>query len=198
MLSILPGVQRLNYNRVLPNGERGPESISHVPLPTLQPPIDKLIALLSVPPSAKLHVPIMIQLLIRNNPLSQTASVKVQLETEPSDGFVVVGLRSGHVPLLLPGSEEKQTWKLIPVECGHVKVPRVKVFVRWKMSADGAEDANAEEEEREVVELVNVMWAWSRESLESSRVAEGDSRQELRHAADFEQRESSSTILVLP
>jgi len=52
----------------------------------------------------------------------------VTLELDASDAFIVVGLRNGRLPILLPGSEENLSWILIPVECGHVKVPRIEVM----------------------------------------------------------------------
>ena len=53
--------------------------------------------------------------------------ISVALDPQPSDGFVVAGLRSGRVPLVLPGAEARVTWNVIPIECGYVKVPRVRV-----------------------------------------------------------------------
>ena len=52
----------------------------------------------------------------------------VTLELDASDAFIVAGLRNGRLPILLPGSEEKLAWILIPVECGDVKVPRIKAI----------------------------------------------------------------------
>lgn len=57
---------------------------------------------------------------------SGATSTSNQLAT----GFVVAGLRAGRVPLLLAGSEERLVWMLIPVECGYVQLPRVRVLNR--------------------------------------------------------------------
>ena len=58
------------------------------------------------------------------------------------DGFVVSGLRNGRVSVLLPGSEDKLIWSIIPIECGYVKVPRIKVTDRRKAIPAQAQDAN--------------------------------------------------------
>jgi hypothetical protein len=128
-------------------------------LPLLRPPTDGLVALLNVPPTAQLHVPISLLLLIRNHHPSRSANITVQLEPDPSDGFVVAGLRSGRVPILVPGTEEKLTWRLIPLECGYVSIPRIKVVDRRKAiaSAQGIGGPNAEiETEGEVVKIIDV------------------------------------------
>lgn len=64
-------------------------------------------------------------LMIRNYHPSRSANITAQLDLETSSGFVVAGLRSGRLPLLMPKTEEKLTWRLIPVECGHVRIPSV-------------------------------------------------------------------------
>ena len=77
-----------------------------------------------MPPAARLHVPVSLTLTIRNYHPSRSANVTAQLD-ESSSGFVVAGLRSGRLPLLMPKTEEKLTWRAIPVECGHVRIPGV-------------------------------------------------------------------------
>ena len=119
------------YSRILPNGERGPTTTtSYFGLPVLQPPIDELVALLDVPPMATLHKSITMTLTIRNNHPSRSANVTVHLDLESLEGFVVSGIRNGRVPVLLPGSEETLVWQMIPLECGYVKLPRIKVIDR--------------------------------------------------------------------
>jgi trafficking protein particle complex subunit 11 len=66
-------------------------------------------------------------LTIRNRHPSRSAVISVSLDPQPTDGFVVAGLRSGRLPLVLPGGEERVTWNVIPIECGYVRVPRVRV-----------------------------------------------------------------------
>ncbi|KAF9078111.1 Gryzun, putative trafficking through golgi-domain-containing protein [Rhodocollybia butyracea] len=115
-----------------------------------------IVALLDIAPVAKLHQPLPLTVIIRNRHPSRTADVYVQLEMGTSGGvntaggasgdpseatgaagtssqsFVIAGLRAGRVPLLLAGTEERLTWMLIPVECGYVQLPKVKVIDRRK------------------------------------------------------------------
>ncbi|KAI0061971.1 hypothetical protein BV25DRAFT_1805032 [Artomyces pyxidatus] len=130
-----PGEYELTWRRILPNGDHGPLCKSLFPLPLLRPPRDALIALLSLPSAAKLHVPVHAKLIIRNHHPTRTASVTVQLEPDAADAFLVAGLRSGRVPALLPGTEEELVWTLIPVVCGFVRVPRIKVVDRRRSAA---------------------------------------------------------------
>jgi trafficking protein particle complex subunit 11 len=99
-------------------------------LPQLQPPEDGLVALLDVPTTAQLHVPTTIRMIIRNRRPTRSANVIVQVEFDAADGFVLAGLRAGHIPILLPGGEEILTWNAIPIECGYAKLPRFKVTDR--------------------------------------------------------------------
>lgn len=115
-------------SRVLSSGKYGPRSSTHIPLPLLRPPRDALVALLNVPTIAKLHTPTPMHLMVRNRHTSRLAVISVSLDPQASDGFVVAGLRSGRLPLVLPGGEERVTWNVIPIECGYVKVPRVRVM----------------------------------------------------------------------
>ena len=102
------------------------------------------------------------------------------------------GLRSGRVPILLPGGEEELIWRLIPVECGYAKVPKIKVVDRRTMSTGEIES------EGEVVKVVDVRW-----DRRAARESEGDGVTDPRRSI-----ESSSggdgpaagvtTILVLP
>lgn len=115
-------------SRVLPNGEHGSLCVSTFPLPMLQPPLGGLVALLSLPSSAKLHRPFQASLTVRNHHPTRTATVSVHLEPDATtDAFLVAGLRSGRLPILMPGAEEKLTWTFIPIECGFVRIPRLHV-----------------------------------------------------------------------
>ena len=67
------------------------------------------------------------QLTVRNRNTARSAIITVALDPNPLDGFVVAGLRSGRLPVILPDAEETITWNLIPIECGLVKVPRVRI-----------------------------------------------------------------------
>ncbi|KJA28858.1 hypothetical protein HYPSUDRAFT_33253 [Hypholoma sublateritium FD-334 SS-4] len=125
-----PGRYAITWCRVLKNGDHGAKSITHCALPSLRPPRDNLVALLDVPPKATLHAPILMTLTIRNYHPTRAANVVVQLEPDSLDGFVVAGVRNGRVPVLLPGAEEVLVWRVVPIECGYLKLPRVKVVDR--------------------------------------------------------------------
>lgn len=134
-------------------------STTFISLPSLRHPSDGLVALLDVPPVATLHDPITLFLTIRNYHPSRSANITVQLETDALDGFIVAGLRSGRIPVLLPGAEERLLWRLIPVECGHVRIPRLKIFNRRTaiVAAQGSDQSgNADVPSGEVVRVVNV------------------------------------------
>ncbi|KAI9511510.1 Gryzun, putative trafficking through golgi-domain-containing protein [Russula earlei] len=145
-----PGEYELLWRRILPNGDHGPLSTSRFPLPNLQPPRTGIIALLELPSSAKLHAPVHARLTLRNHDSSRSANLNVQLEPDAADSFLVAGQRSARVPTLLPGAEARLVWTLIPIECGFVRVPRIRVTDKRKArltSPPGAEQPPATEEE---------------------------------------------------
>ena len=163
------------YVRILPDGSYGSLATTHFPLPSLNPPSDGLIALLDAPTTAHLHVPIPLRLTIRNRHPTRSANITVQLDVDAADAFVVAGLRHGRVPILLPGAEESITWNLIPVECGLVKVPGMKVLDRrsavqiaggTKQSQVGASQtqgagipaADGGQSEGDEIKVVDVRW----------------------------------------
>ena len=76
---------------------------------------------------------------MRNRRPTKSANVVVQVEFDAADGFVLAGLRSGRVPVLLPGAEEELRWNMVPVECGLVRVPRIRVVDRRVGSGEGEE-----------------------------------------------------------
>lgn len=118
------------------------------------------MALLDVPPVAKLHVPLDLKLLVRNYHPTLSANILCQLDSDATDAFVVSGLRSGRLPILLPGAEEKIFWRLIPMECGHVRLPKLRVFNRRKLvpSTQGQNtvDGTTGGIEGDVVDVVDV------------------------------------------
>jgi hypothetical protein len=128
---------------------------------------------------------------IRNLHPSRSANVTVQLEPDLSDAFVVSGLRSGRVPILLPGGEEELIWRLIPVECGYAKVPKIKVMDRRTMSTGEIES------EGEVVKVVDVRW-----DRRAGRENEGDVTDARRSIESSSRADGPAagvtTILVLP
>ncbi|KAJ6631526.1 Gryzun, putative trafficking through golgi-domain-containing protein [Mycena sp. CBHHK59/15] len=187
-----PGRYEVKWRRIMGPGDRGPLSSSIFTLPSLRPPKDGVIALLDVPPTAKLHVPLSLTLTVRNRHPSRSANVTIQLEPDVSDGFVVAGIRSGRIPIMLPGAEEKVTWRLIPIECGYIKVPRIKIADKRRViaSAQGLRDPNAEvETEGEVVKIIDLRLDRTRDRKISGRVS-------VESAEDREDRLAS--VLVLP
>ena len=153
-------------------------------LPTLHPPSDGLIALLKVSSVATLHVPMPMVLLIRNYHKSRAANITIHLEADSQDGFVVAGLRNGRIPILLPGTEEKLIWQLIPLECGYLKVPNIRVVDRRRtLPQPSGGEAHAD---GEVVRIVDIR-------ADQRRV--GISNTGGIHA---EECDKENTILVLP
>ena len=127
------------------------------------------------------------KLTVRNGDPVRTAVVTVNLEPDPSDGFIIAGLRSGRLPMLLPEAETTLCWKLIPVECGFVKVPKIRVIDRRKAIHVPGQEPTApsheqgSDDEGDIVKLVDVRW--------DSRSEDGE---EVRAAGDI------GSILVLP
>lgn len=119
------------------------------------------------------------KLTTRNNHPSRTAAITVHLEPDASDGFVVAGLRSGRVPMLLPETEATLFWKLIPVECGFVKVPKIKVLDRRKAIIPPGQESpisppeTGSDADGDIVKLVDVRWDGRSEKGEEAR-AVGD------------------------
>jgi len=168
-----PGEYELTWRRILPSGDYGPLSTSLFPLPLLRPPRDDVIALLDLPASAKLHVPIHAYLTIRNHHPTRTANVTIQLETDASDAFLAAGLRSGRVPTLLPGAEERMAWVLIPIECGFVRVPKIRVLEKRRATSALSDIAAPVEADGDVI-IVDVRRdGRGGKGAESVAVAEG-------------------------
>lgn len=186
-----PGDYEVVWRRILPDGGCGRRSITRFALPALMIPQDELIALLDVPSFAKLHVSTPIHLTVRNQHSSRSANVTVTLDLDPSDAFIVAGLRNGRLPILLPGSEEKLSWNLIPIECGHVKIPRIKVVDvrRAALPSQGVGVPSTEVDvEGDGVKVVDVRADWDTARVQSA----GDG------AVAIPQQDGASTILVLP
>ncbi|KDQ50908.1 hypothetical protein JAAARDRAFT_41691 [Jaapia argillacea MUCL 33604] len=187
-----PGEYEITWRRLLSNGDRGPKSITRFALPSLKAPTDGLIALMEAPAKAKLHTPIPLHLTIRNRHPSRSANIVVQLDLDPTDGFVVAGLRSGRIPTLLPGAEEKISWRLIPIECGFVKVPRMRVLERRSAVATTQPTASGAdvEVEGEIVKVVDVRW--------EGKDVDGNDEGNVESVEAEEAAGVQPTVLVLP
>lgn len=155
--------------------------------------MDNIVALLDVPPQGTLHVPMSLTLTIRNYHPTRSANIVVQLDPDSLDGFVVSGLRTGRVPVLLPGSEEKLIWNILPIECGYVKVPKIKVVDKRKAisSSQGTSEpgANTDTFVGDVIKVID-----SRHEIrqDDSHVEGGDAQ------SFVDEQGRLGTILVLP
>ena len=176
--------------RVLPDGGHGAQALTSFLLPPLRPPSDGLIALLDAPTAARLHVAIPLRLTIRNRHPTRSANVTVQLEPEGSEAFIVAGLRHGRMPILLPGAEESVTWNLIPVECGLVRVPNIRVLDRRSAVQIAQQQGEQTQPEGEEVKIVDVRW--------ESRPEGGEAAQESPVAKARMGKASDAFVLVLP
>ncbi|KAG6837812.1 hypothetical protein H0H93_016180 [Arthromyces matolae] len=151
-----PGTYRVSWRRIGKNGSLGSLTSTVIPLPALHRPDEGLIALLSIPSPATLHRPIPLTLTIRNYHATRSANILVQLELDASDGFIVAGLRSGRLPILMPGTEEQFVWNLIPIECGHIRIPQIKVIDKRPTFTGVSEPTADMVSKGEVVKIVNV------------------------------------------
>ncbi|KAH8115389.1 Gryzun, putative trafficking through golgi-domain-containing protein [Phellopilus nigrolimitatus] len=152
----------LAWRRLSPSGDPGIVSTTQIALPALKPPLDGLVALLNVPPIAHLHQPFPLELVIRNFHPTRTACPMISLDLDPSDSFIVAGVRNGRLPTLIPGAEEKVIWRLIPLDCGPVvRLPKMRVTDRRKV-AEAADTASGIAPEVSAVEdevrVVDVRW----------------------------------------
>ncbi|KAI0943837.1 hypothetical protein AcV7_001818 [Taiwanofungus camphoratus] len=197
------GAYEISWRRILPDGSHGSLSICHFPLPPLRPPNDGLIALLDAPPTAKLHNPIPLRLTIRNRHPIRSANITVHLEPDNADAFVVAGLRSGRMPILLPGGEDSIVWKLIPVECGFVKVPKIRV-VDLRKAVDGAHSQSpldlgtAVESEGDIVCIVDVRWEGKRQADDRQQGRSSIDSAKARSGDENSQVNEQPVVLVLP
>ncbi|KAG6866197.1 hypothetical protein C0991_007222 [Blastosporella zonata] len=155
----ISGSYSILWRRVQKDGNLGSLTSTMIFLPALQPPVEGLIALLSIPSPATLHVPIPLSLTVRNYHPTRSANIVVHLELDASDGFIVAGLRSGRLPVLMPGDEEKFSWMLIPVECGRVKIPQIKVVDKRPIFTGGTEPTSDMITKGEMVKIVDVRLA---------------------------------------
>ena len=137
-------------------------------------------------------MPMFLTLTIRNYHPTRSANIVVQLEPDSMDGFVVSGLRNGRVPVLLPGSEEKLFWNIIPIECGFVKVPRIKVTDRRKAipgpQGTNEIDAKVDAFAGDLIKVVNIRRGVRQDVSQSDSVNQFFTDEE----------EVSATVLVLP
>lgn len=191
-----------NILRIKARGEYGSLAKSRFALPPLKPPIEGLIGLLEVPNTAKLHVPVSIHITIRNRHPTRSANIVVQLEPDAADSFIVAGMRNGRLPILLPGCEGKLTWNLVPVECGFVRIPKLKVLDRRVVIDAQVHSGSAQgfEDDAEPVEVVDIRWDRTLQDVADVAEASGEVMQaaKVQGKADGPRAIADASILVLP
>jgi trafficking protein particle complex subunit 11 len=72
-----------------------------------------------------LHQPGNLTLILRNPASGKAANLLVSME--PDENFVSAGMKSGRVGILPPGEGTELLWRVVPMECGWVETPKVKV-----------------------------------------------------------------------
>ncbi|KAL0072574.1 hypothetical protein AAF712_000337 [Marasmius tenuissimus] len=199
LLSVpVPGEYEVAWRRKAPSGEFGGRVITSFVLPPLQPPLDGLVGLLDIPSIAKLHEPTTMSLTIRNRHPTRSSNIVVQLDPEPTDAFIVSGLRNGRVPVMLPGAEEKLVWRLIPVECGYVKPPNIRVLDRRNAiaSSQGLGGPGAEVQTEGVpVKLVDIRT--EQKILSLNPVGDGE-ESAVMGGSKLDEANPIANVLVLP
>lgn len=136
-----------------------------------------LVALLQVPAVGRLHKAMRVELVVRNQSLVRSANVDVSvvgmisgqstsgesgvegqvdaggqgfgLQQPQQQQFVVAGIRNGRLGIVLPGEEVRVVWVVVPLECGYLRVPKVRVL---DLRDVGGEGENLKEEEVEVID----------------------------------------------
>jgi len=155
-MSHIHSLQTIRANKGEP--ER-PFTTTLLSLPDLTPPTFGLTVLIDPPATTKLHKLFTLDVRIRNNDPHRSADLSFTLE--PAEGFVTAGLRSGVLPLLLPGTEEYLSFNLVPVSVGNVKLPLFKLQQASKEeSAPRSEfEANARvTSNADIVPVVDKRW----------------------------------------
>ncbi|KAF8308283.1 hypothetical protein DL93DRAFT_2220330 [Clavulina sp. PMI_390] len=121
-----------------------PSATTVLSIPSLHPPREDIIALLSCPPSALLHEAFALTLVIHNRQRSRTADV--YLDVDSSEAFVLAGPRHARLTTLLPGTSEEVRYRLMPLLTGVVKLPNFRVVDRRKQLGFAGTELPAEGE----------------------------------------------------
>jgi hypothetical protein len=154
------------------------------------------MAILIEPPAiAKLHVPFTLPVKLWNGNRYRTAELSFFLE--PTDGFVVAGLKSATLPLLLPGTAEELVFNVVPINVGILRLPNFKVTLRTS-----PQKAQEESDPRrstdtlggtgngEIVEPIDMRW--------DERDAEGVKVYRTETDGTVRQVDGSMSLLVIP
>ncbi|KAB5589557.1 Glutathione transferase omega-1 [Ceratobasidium theobromae] len=99
-------------------------STSMIRVPAFEDPEEGLITRIQLPPYATLHQPFPLHVTIENH-TQRTGDITVNLET--SESFVCAGPRTAQVGALLPGTCTDVYLDVVPLSCGYVKPPRVRI-----------------------------------------------------------------------
>ncbi|TFY75352.1 hypothetical protein EWM64_g8660 [Hericium alpestre] len=102
------------------------------------------------------------------------------------------GLRAGRLPLLLPGGEHIVRWDIVPLECGWVRVPRIRVLDRRY-----AEEGHEEGVEVEIVDARREARDDAGDEWGVVNEAEGKDRETVKEA-EAGRWSKIGPILVLP
>jgi len=166
-----------------------------VPLPNLHPPHFGVTVLIEPPAVAKLHVPFTLPIKLWNGNKYRTAELSFFLE--PTDGFVVAGLKSATLPLLLPETAEELTFNVIPINVGVLRLPHFKVNLRT-LPQKGQEESDVQRSTDtlggagtgEIVESVDMRW--DERDAEGARVYRAEIDGSVRPI------DGSMSLLVIP
>lgn len=154
-----------------------------------------MTVLIEPPAVAKLHVPFTLPVKLWNGNQHRTAELSFFLE--PTDGFVVAGLKSATLPLLLPGTAEELVFNVIPISVGVRRLPNFKVTLRT-IPQKGQEEGDPRRSTDtlggtgtgEIVEIVDMRW--------DERDAEGAKIYRTEADGSVRQIDGSMSLLVIP
>jgi len=154
-----------------------------------------MTVLIEPPAIAKLHVPFTLPVKLWNGNQNRTAEFSFFLE--PTDSFVVAGLKSATLPLLLPGTAEELVFNVVPLTVGVCQLPNFKVTLRT-LPQRGQEENDPQRSTDtlggtgavEIVESVDMRW--------DERDAEGVRIYRTEADSSVRQIDGSMSLLVIP
>ena len=154
-----------------------------------------MTVLIDPPAVAKLHVPFALPVKLWNGNQHRTAELSFFLE--PTDGFVVAGLKSATLPLLLPGTAEELVFNVVPITVGVRRLPNFKVTLRT-MPQKATEESDPQRSTDtlggtgtgEIVEPVDMRW--------DERDAEGAKIYRMDVDGSVRLIDGSMSLLVIP
>ncbi|KAG8955611.1 hypothetical protein FRC04_007602 [Tulasnella sp. 424] len=155
-----PGELVIKWRRI--GSGDGPWSTSRLSFPAFRPPVDTIIGIVRVPPSATLHRPFPVTLTIQNRQSTRSADLILSTESTPAaegGGFIIAGPKQCRLPTLLPNSSVEVKFNVVPMVCGVGKLPGFKVLDRRGAGGDdgpgGAVTTGEETIKLEAVQIVD-------------------------------------------